>query len=468
MSELEPPSKFHVAICGGGIGGLTLAFALSKSPDISVDVYEAASKFTEIGAGIGVSWRTRQVLKSLGLEEDVIRLLPFHPGEDRGEIEGYATLLRESEAIAVPSVQYRKADQPDGLAMGTTYSRGKLMTLHRAEFHEVLLNRLSSRCRTSPSKRLESYIQKPGAPIMLHFQDGSTATCDILIGADGLKSAVRKTMFQDAATLAESQHRSADAAELRNLIKPRFSGFFSYRTLIPAARLSSISPQHKAISSPVQYLGKNKHMIAYPISRGRFVNIVAFEFHPHEEGTQFDGPWVADEVPSYVQGLFQGWEKEVGDIVQCLDGLKITRWAVNVMPTLPFFAFGNVAILGDAAHAMTPFQGAGAGQAIEDAAILAALLSNELATETTVPQVLEVYSRFRQPLATEVARRSRINGEHFQLRSLAEPADHHDLSSAHLQGIVKQIQDNFEWLYQTDWGAELQRAMSMLLAGLAT
>jgi DNA-binding MurR/RpiR family transcriptional regulator len=85
-----------------------------------------------------------------------------------------------------------------------------------------------------------------------------------------------------------------------------------------------------------------------------------------------------------------------------------------------------------------------------------------------VPQVLEVYSRFRQPLATEVARRSRINGEHFQLRSLAEPADHHDLSSAHLQGIVKQIQDNFEWLYQTDWGAELQRAMSMLLAGLAT
>jgi salicylate hydroxylase len=103
----EPPSKFHVAICGGGIGGLTLAFALSKSPDISIDVYEAASEFTEIGAGISLSWRTRQVLKSLGLEEDVIRLVPFRPGEDR-----------------VPSVQYRKADQPDGLAMGTTYSRG--------------------------------------------------------------------------------------------------------------------------------------------------------------------------------------------------------------------------------------------------------------------------------------------------------------------------------------------------------
>jgi salicylate hydroxylase len=129
---------------------------------------------------------------------------------------------------------------------------GKLMTFHRAEFHEVLLNRLSSRCRTSPSKRLESYEQEPGAPIMLHFQDGSTATCDILIGADGLKSAVRRTMFQEAATWAESQYRNADAAELRHLSKPRFSGFLCYRTLIPAASLSSISPQHRVLSSPVQ------------------------------------------------------------------------------------------------------------------------------------------------------------------------------------------------------------------------
>jgi hypothetical protein len=57
-------------------------------------------------------------------------------------------------------------------------------------------------------------------------------------------------------------------------------------------------------------------MITYPISHGRFVNIVAFDFHPQEEGTHFDGPWVADEDPSYVQGLFQGWEKEVDDIIQ--------------------------------------------------------------------------------------------------------------------------------------------------------
>jgi salicylate hydroxylase len=77
-------------LSGGGVGGLTLAFALSRSPNIRVDVYEAASKFDEIGAGIIVQWRIRQILTSLGLEEDIIRLLPSHPGEDKGEPGRYA------------------------------------------------------------------------------------------------------------------------------------------------------------------------------------------------------------------------------------------------------------------------------------------------------------------------------------------------------------------------------------------
>ena len=90
-------------LSGGGIGGLTLASALSKSPDISVDVYEAASQFTEIGAGISVWWRARQVLKLLGLEEDIIHLLPFRPSEDLGELDLrqlYETLKSHSAILA--------------------------------------------------------------------------------------------------------------------------------------------------------------------------------------------------------------------------------------------------------------------------------------------------------------------------------------------------------------------------------
>lgn len=82
--------------------------------------------------------------------------------------------------------------------------------------------------------------------------------------------------------------------------------------------------------------------------------------------------------------------------------------------------------------------------------------------------VLEIYSRVRQPLVTEVARRSRLNGEHFSLRTLTGPDHQYLSSSARLQGIAKQIQDNFEWVSETDASVDLQRAMSLLQAELAT
>ena len=84
--------------------------------------------------------------------------------------------------------------------------------------------------------------------------------------------------------------------------------------------------------------------------------------------------------------------------------------------------------------------------------------------KTTMPQVLGIYSQVRQPLSTEVERRAHLNGEHFSLRTLAEPEDL-DVSSesaACLQGIVKQIQDKFEWVCETEASVDLQRAMSLL------
>jgi hypothetical protein len=85
-----------------------------------------------------------------------------------------------------------------------------------------------------------------------------------------------------------------------------------------------------------------------------------------------------------------------------------------------------------------------------------------------VSQVLEIYSRVRQPLATEVARRARLNGELFSLRTLTEPQDHDLSSTAHLQGIVKKIQDNFEWVSETEASVDMQRAVSMLQAEITT
>jgi hypothetical protein len=98
---------------------------------------------------------------------------------------------------------------------------------------------------------------------------------------------------------------------------------------------------------------------------------------------------------------------------------------------------------------------------------LASLLSDELTTKATVSQVLGIYSRVRQPLATEAARRSHLNGEHFSLCSFTG-TDHRDPSfSTRLQGIAEQIQENFEWVSETDASVDLQRAMNLLNKGLS-
>ena len=98
---------------------------------------------------------------------------------------------------------------------------------------------------------------------------------------------------------------------------------------------------------------------------------------------------------------------------------------------------------------------------------MASLLSDELTTKATVSQVLGIYSRVRQPLATEAARRSHLNGEHFSLCSFTG-TDYRDPSfSTRLQGIAEQIQENFEWVSETDASVDLQRAMSLLRSELA-
>ena len=99
---------------------------------------------------------------------------------------------------------------------------------------------------------------------------------------------------------------------------------------------------------------------------------------------------------------------------------------------------------------------------------MASLLSNELTTKTTASHVLGIYSRIRQPFATEVTRRARENGEHLSLFSLTGPDYQHLSSSERLQEIGKQIKENFEWIAETDASVDSQRAMSLLQAELAT
>lgn len=126
------------------------------------------------------------------------------------------------------------------------------MTFHRADFQKVLLRRLPPSYRVHCSKRLQSYTQPLQGPITLLFEDGMKHTCDVLVGADGLKSAVRQGLLGEKAKWAQSQNNWSEAADITALIEPVWSGECAYRALIPRERLKQRCLDHQALSYPMQ------------------------------------------------------------------------------------------------------------------------------------------------------------------------------------------------------------------------
>ena len=112
-------------------------------------------------------------------------------------------------------------------------------TFHRSVLQQVLAQHLDAGDRIHFAKRLASYSEtSPTGPITLNFKDGTSATCDFVVGSDGIRSAVRRTMFNSFGDEAEKNGQAEEAARLREMVEPIFSGQIAYRGLAPASALS--------------------------------------------------------------------------------------------------------------------------------------------------------------------------------------------------------------------------------------
>jgi salicylate hydroxylase len=131
-------------------------------------------------------------------------------------------------------------------------SSGNLMTFHRPDFQNVLLRRLPTSYRIYCSKRLRSYSQRQGGPVNLLFEDGTRTSCDVLLGADGLRSAVRRSLLGEKIQWAQSENNWSEAADITALIEPSWSGTNAYRALISADRLMTRDPNHRVFTQPTQ------------------------------------------------------------------------------------------------------------------------------------------------------------------------------------------------------------------------
>jgi salicylate hydroxylase len=362
-----------VIIAGAGIGGLTASLALARQ-GFRIIVLEKAERLEEAGAGLQISPNASRVLVELGLQDllasrvvtpDAICLMSARNG-------------REICRIPLGNAAMFPADAP-------------YWVLHRADLQAAL----ESKVRNTPDidLRLGCQFEDVGthAKGLTVVQRRGTARQEelavALIGADGIWSTVRHHLFPK--------------------VQPRFSGLIAWRGTVDATGL----PREYTSRRVQLWMGPNAHLVAYPISGARQINLVAVV-----PGAWNRPGWSEPGEANEVKGAFAsaGWHAVPRMLIGAVDGWR--KWALFTLPEGIKWTDGAVGLLGDAAHAMLPFAAQGAGMAIEDAAVLARSLS-ETQNEggPSVSAALKRYERQRSRRVARVQRSARQAGRIYHL-----------------------------------------------------
>ncbi|KAG7085754.1 hypothetical protein E1B28_003297 [Marasmius oreades] len=441
--------RLRIAIVGGGIGGLTCAIALKNCENIQLDLYEAASEISEIGAGITVWPRTWGLLRALGLEEALVKGLEEPP--NLGELKVAFTM--------------RKGDQRQGVPIFDMKMNGGSLNFHRRDIQQALLQQLPS-SHIHLNHRLVKCTETPQT-VHLEFLDGSRVECDLLVGADGIKSVVRRCLKGD------------------NRWLPIYTGTLAFRGLVPRERLEKMNPAHRTLKSPTMYLGKNrvrrqvhkwpqkateicvKHIVVYPISQNRVINVVAFHSKFEDFGKPWSGPEVRDATRKEVLEVYEGWESEVQELLQCIE--KPTCWVIQDVNPLDSYVGRRTLLLGDAAHAMTPHLGAGAGQAMEDAYILGVVISATCCKPEDILRIVQTYDAIRRPFCNYIVSTARKQVRYYELdapefQDMREQEGERLLSAQQMSTLAKTVSGHWSWA-SSSVDRDCQQAVAMITGG---
>ena len=362
-----------IFVAGAGIGGLTAALALAAR-GFRVVVLEKTERLEEVGAGLQLSPNASRILVGLGLTERLGRraVTPEAISIMSARAGGEITRLPLGEAASI------QADAP-------------YWVLHRADLQAALQGAVNDNpdielrlgCQfedlTTHAKGL-TVVQRSGN---MRRQDLAMA----LIGADGIWSSVRHHLFPET--------------------QPQFSGLIAWRGTLDATQL----PREYTAARVQLWMGPHAHLVAYPISGARQINIVAVV-----PGTWNRPGWSAEGSGLELKDAFPSsrWPGSARMMISAVDDWR--KWALFTLPEGSEWTKGAVALLGDAVHGMLPFAAQGAGMAIEDAAVLASALS-EGALETTAgaSAALKRYAKLRRSRVVQVQRVARLQGRIYHL-----------------------------------------------------
>lgn len=341
MADNNSPARTAIVV-GGGIGGLATGLALTAR-GWRVQVLEQAARFGEIGAGLSLWSNGVRALGALGLGEEV---------RDRA--------LVETEA-GIRDTTGRWLSRTDTEELGRRY--GPLVMMHRADLLDTLRKGLPDGALRAGAT-VTDVRSSDGAPEVRH--DGGVVDADLVVGADGIHSVVRSALWEQSPA-------------------PRYAGYTAWRLIVdPGERL--------AVGGETWGRGERVGIAPLPDGRTYMFGVA----NAAEGGRSPDGELAE------LRRRFGDWHSPIPALLDAAGEDAVMRHDVYDLPPLRTFASGRVALVGDAAHAMTPNMGQGANQALEDAVTLAAVLDDH----DTVPEALAAYDRIRRPRAQLIAQRS--------------------------------------------------------------
>lgn len=345
-------------IIGAGIAGLTAAIAL-RQKGLEPQVFEAAPHLRPVGAGLGLAANAIRALKALGIEKDILARGRF--------LEGLGFYDQRQRLISrLDTGKISRAIGEDNF------------TIHRADLHEQLISQLGG----SPpvlNKPLEN-VERQGTKLLLKFKDGSAHETDYLIAADGIHSAVRRQLLPD--------------------VKPRYAGYTCWRAVVNDAAGDAGEAE--------EYWGPAGRFGFVPLQPGRVYWFACINAPQND-------PAMKNMTAAGLLNIFRHYPPKVRAILEKTGDQPLIWGDILDIAPIRRFAYDNILLIGDAAHATTPNMGQGACQAIEDAVILAA----EVARHNDPCQAFAAFEKRRRPRTRDIVKRSKMLGNMAQLENAA-------------------------------------------------
>ncbi|KAF2130014.1 mannitol 1-phosphate dehydrogenase [Dothidotthia symphoricarpi CBS 119687] len=428
-SQNTSKKPFNLAIVGGGIAGLTLAITLLQY-DIDLTIYEAAPHFGEIGAGVAFGPNAGRAMELMSPKIlDAFNTCKTGNGTDSHNSSWFT--IRVGDARKADKDGFVKPGKKVGDALfEVPFTKGGTRGgVYRATFLDELVKHVPDHVAKF-GKRLDdlSEAKDDSGDLVLHFTDGTTAQHSAVIGCDGIKSKTRPWLI--------GKDDSASQAF--------FSGKYAYRGLIPMDQAVELLGEEVAQNSQM-FLGYHGHLLTFPVQKGKTMNVVAFS----SRKTWDDEKWVVSTSKEEMEADFAEWGTHVQKIVGAME--KPDIWALFMHPPCKTYYKGRLCLLGDAAHATTPHQGAGAGMCIEDSYILANLIKEVNGVED-LERAFHAYDHVRRERTQKNVTTSQQAGMLYDF----------ELHGDDLDKIEESFLSRMGWIWDLDLEAQLEEARKIM------